>query len=357
MQAMSAPPTGGEHPAPHSGDALRQAIAVLREHGLLFAVPSLGAAGGVAPPSAPAAPAAAAPTLNTAAGGVALSAPAAASSSHQPPPPEEPWQEGGMIEGFGDIVSGVLDLSVVSDRRLEALLKAGGDEGETALLGMATMAQATIHDKWPGAADETDEEHELREAMDKGLNLSTGLGQRFQRAVRAARQRKDTTEFDDYKGTNQQKAEFRAQWVKRKYEEVTSKRVASRSWCQVDFSKVEYRPFDYILREQGGRHSVAAVRATTTLVKKAILMGPPFWKKHPLTERIEFAHMVQGFDTKFERAWHLFQEEVAVEGARQKALKDKKRALAIEDGNVRREEVQEEASKAPKTRKRAKVAS
>lgn len=97
-----------------------------------------------------------------------------------------------------------------------------------------------------------------------------------------------------------------------------------------------YRPYDYILREQGGADSPAAVAATATLVRKAILMGPPWWKRHPLTDRIEFANLVQGFETKFERSWSLFREELkktATDQDHRPALQDKQKARrpALED--------------------------
>ena len=163
-----------------------------------------------------------------------------------------------MLPDFDQIVASVFDLDTISDRNLEDLLRLGEDSGEMALLGMAQLAQSKVDDKLPGAPAETEEEVELRQAIEQGLNLNSALGQRFQRAVRAYRSRPDETgsdEFAAYKGSNQQKAEFRQQWLKKRYEEVASRRCASRSWCQVDFTKVEYRPYGYILREQGSRHN------------------------------------------------------------------------------------------------------
>ena len=49
------------------------------------------------------------------------------------------------------------------------------------------------------------------------------------------------------------------------------------------------------MKEQGGKNSEAARKATATLVKRCLQMGEPWFQVHPLTERVEFVNLEQGW--------------------------------------------------------------
>ena len=78
-----------------------------------------------------------------------------------------------------------------------------------------------------------------------------------------------------------------------------------------DFSKCTYRNVEYILKEQGGRDSEAARKATANLVKRCLQMGEPWFKVHPLTERVELVNLEQGWSDTLEKSWsqHVNQPE------------------------------------------------
>ena len=51
-----------------------------------------------------------------------------------------------------------------------------------------------------------------------------------------------------------------------------------------------------------------------------MVMGPPWWRIHPQTERMEFGIMATGWETLFKNAWEETKEEINGDGP--KALMD-----------------------------------
>lgn len=66
-------------------------------------------------------------------------------------------------------------------------------------------------------AAQTQEEQELAEAINNGVDLHSGLGQRFLRAVRAAKKSGDPT-FESYVGSRADKDDWRRRWAQDKYQ-------------------------------------------------------------------------------------------------------------------------------------------
>ena len=81
-----------------------------------------------------------------------------------------------------------------------------------------------------------------------------------------------------------------------------------KNFVHADFSKCTYRNVEYIFKEQGGKDSEAARKATATLVKRCLT----WFKVHPLTERVEFVNPEQGWSDTFEKSWsqHVNQQKV-----------------------------------------------
>lgn len=172
---------------------------------------------------------------------------------------------------------------------------------EKKFMGFAEQVQGA-HDKLTEESEESKEEKELKQALDDGMDLASGLGQRFTRMARAGRKKGDP-EFSDYCGSSEAKVAFRKRWLQKRYNEMQEKRVESQEWKKIDFTKASYRNAEYILNEHGGKHSLQARKATSNLIRKCLLLGPPYYQKHPLTDRVEFVNMVMGWKDEFSRSW------------------------------------------------------
>ena len=97
--------------------------------------------------------------------------------------------------------------------------------GEASMLKIAEE----VHDKAQELETVSPEELELKKAMEEGLDLTSALGQRFQRLARVAKKNGDA-EFEQYSGGHAAKAAFRARWVKNKYDTVVEKRMQRQEW-------------------------------------------------------------------------------------------------------------------------------
>ena len=70
----------------------------------------------------------------------------------------------------------------------------------------------------------------------------------------------------------------------------------------------------------GGWPCADAIAGAVCGASKCLVMGPPWWRIHPQTERMEFAIMETGWETLFKNAWEETKEEVNGDGP--KALMD-----------------------------------
>ena len=62
----------------------------------------------------------------------------------------------------------------------------------------------------------------------------------------------------------------------------------TQSWSRADLTSAEYEPFGAIVVRLGGRDDPEAVQGAIVGTSKCLLMGPPWWRRHPQTEMIEF---------------------------------------------------------------------
>lgn len=180
-----------------------------------------------------------------------------------------------------------------------------GTQVDAELFKLAT----TLTPKSMTEAPQTRDERELMQAAENGVDLDNGLGQRFLRAVHAAKKSGDPA-FQSYVGSRADKGEWRRRWANDKYKVIVEKKVKSETWKHLDFKRATYKVYDWILREQGGRESPATVRGTAMLIKRSLNMGEPFYRRSPWTDRIEFAHFEEGWEVNFEQCWTIFKEQV-----------------------------------------------
>ena len=89
---------------------------------------------------------------------------------------------------------------------------------------------------------------------------------------------------------------------------------------KIDFSKVKMRTFGKLVMDMGGWSCADAIAGAACGASKCLVMGPPWWRIHPQTERMEFAIMETGWETLFKNAWEETKEEINGDGP--KALMD-----------------------------------
>ena len=221
---------------------------------------------------------------------------------HSPPPGQATLGDDEVDDEAKGIMAGMQ-----IDADVESLLGKDGGSCDAELLQLAEKVEKQVEPSPAQSASGGASAKELEDAMESGLKLGSGLGQKFTREARLAK-KEGNPEFDDYCGSNKGQADVHAMRVMKKYHDVVEGRADTQEWKRIDWTQVTYRNPDFILAEQGGKHSGAAVRATATLVRKCPLMGQPWWEKHPLTDRIEFANLVIGFDSSFSKSWAQFRQ-------------------------------------------------
>lgn len=92
---------------------------------------------------------------------------------------------------------------------------------------------------------------------------------------------------------NKQKLEFRVRWAGAQFENIRKGRVFTEAFRRVDLSVGTYRPFQAIVREEGGKDDPEAVAAATRICVKCTQMGEPWVSYNKMSERLEFLYVVR----------------------------------------------------------------
>ena len=77
----------------------------------------------------------------------------------------------------------------------------------------------------------------------------------------------------------------------------------TQSWSRADLTSAEYEPFGAIVVRLGGRDDPEAVQGAIVGTSKCLLMGPPWWRRHPQTEMIEVIILRTSWQEAFKKEW------------------------------------------------------
>jgi hypothetical protein len=140
---------------------------------------------------------------------------------------------------------------------------------------------------------------------DEGVDVRSAAGQQF------ARKEGQTPAYKAM--STSEKANFRKEWAKGKYEELKVQRSKSRSWQRVDTSKGIYQPFSVIVKKEGNDN--AAVKAAVNYVAACQKMGGAWQKYNTMTQRVEWLYMKAGMEEIFTESWRLYEEATQKQAA------------------------------------------
>ena len=128
-----------------------------------------------------------------------------------------------------------------------------------------------------------------------------GLGQKFERSMSADERAK-------YKSLmTRDKAAFRTEWAKKKYEELTSKKEKVEEWKKIDITKGRYLSAAKVFLEEGGTST--DIEPVQKLITKCFKMGEPFIKFNSFTERWDILYIQHHMQEEFHRCWRLYETE------------------------------------------------
>ena len=162
--------------------------------------------------------------------------------------------------------------------------------------------------------DVTEAEKELKTIMEAGgLDLRSKWGLRFSRAA-------DGAKSPEYKGSRDDRAQFRADWVKVQFAKKQEIREKQTSYKKVNFKRGCYRPFSMIYKKQGGAEDNGAMQAAINICKACIKMGGEWLNYNKMSGRLEFFDLEVGWEKDFSEAWSLYERRVQDSGG----LADKK---------------------------------
>ena len=162
--------------------------------------------------------------------------------------------------------------------------------------------------------DATEAEKELKTIMEAGgLDLRSKWGLRFSRAA-------DGAKSPEYKGSRDDRAQFRADWVKVQFAKKQEIREKQTSYKKVNFKRGSYRPFSMIYKKQGGAEDPGAMQATLNICRACMKMGGEWLNYNKMSDRIEFFDLEVGWEKDFSEAWSLYERQVQDSGG----LADKK---------------------------------
>ena len=153
-----------------------------------------------------------------------------------------------------------------------------------------------------GNPQEEDILAQLKKASVDGIDMRSALGNRFSRA-------KDGAKDPDYNKLvgHKEKAEFRKEWAKKKYQSMSLEKVHSKSYQQVNTKDGTYRSFAWLVREEG--NDTDAFHRVKKYTFKCLAMGPPwtYWDK--MWERMEYLHFEHKFAETFTSSWAMYEKE------------------------------------------------
>lgn len=128
-----------------------------------------------------------------------------------------------------------------------------------------------------------------------------GLGQKFERSMSADERAK-------YKSlTTRDKAAFRTEWAKKKYEELIGKKEKVEEWKKIDITKGRYLSAAKVFLEEGGTST--DIEPVQKLITKCFKMGEPFIKFNSFTERWDILYIQHHMQEEFHRCWRLYETE------------------------------------------------
>ena len=161
-------------------------------------------------------------------------------------------------------------------------------------------------DSAPPSAELDDELKGMKDAMDAGnFDLRGALGQKWSKAKDASPSlAKDYAKVGrSYKAQR----EFRLRWLQCEYDSIIQKRSKTDSRRQLDEVKGLYKPFSVMVRDEG--QDDAAVKACLNIVDECLrrqaagkLAGgrKPWFRINPLSKRVEWLHLSEGYSDSFE---------------------------------------------------------
>ena len=132
----------------------------------------------------------------------------------------------------------------------------------------------------------------LQKALAEGkVPAQSALGNRFR------------AEVDMQGKTPAEIKKFRLEWASNLMSQLEAKKIASKEWKRVDTTRFIYRPFGALVQHLGGWGDVAAIRGAATGALQCLVMGPPYYKKHPQTGMLNFAIAELSWEETFTASW------------------------------------------------------
>jgi hypothetical protein len=141
----------------------------------------------------------------------------------------------------------------------------------------------------------------LQEQNETGLQTRSYLGQLF---------REQNGQNDAYRmlGSEQQQA-FRNDWVAKKYESFKKEKMFKQRWQRLDYEKAEYVNIGQLIIGEGGWNDRSAVIGAVRAAKRCMLLGYPWVRKDPQTQRTVYARLKLGWEESFEESWSAWTTE------------------------------------------------
>jgi len=172
--------------------------------------------------------------------------------------------------------------------------------------GLFAQEDATFRDLFKKSQQEQkdeldDEDREMLRIIEEGgLDLRSKWGLRFQRAAAGGKS-------EEYTGTRQERAQFRQDWIKAKFQKKQEIREKRTSYRRVDFKRGVYRPFSIIYKNQGGADDPGAYKAAINICMACCSMGGDWVRENKMSGRMEYFELEQGWARDFTEAWSLYE--------------------------------------------------
>jgi hypothetical protein len=195
--------------------------------------------------------------------------------------------------------------------------------------------------------DVTEAEKELKTLMEAGgLDLRSKWGLRFSRAA-------DGAKSPEYQGSRDDRAQFRADWVKAQFAKKQEIREKQTSYKKVNFKRGNYRPFSMIFKNQGGAEDPGAMRAAVNICRACIKMGGEWLNHNKMSGRLEFFDLEVGWEKDFSEAWSLYERRVQDSGGlADKEGEDSTKIKGDNEGDKSKEDEPKPKAKPTKGQKR-----
>ena len=92
------------------------------------------------------------------------------------------------------------------------------------------------------------------------------------------------------------KAKLRAEWAQELYAKYEKSREYAKSYEEVNKEWGVYLNYDAVVKAEGGRKGVAAVRGAQNYCKACTKLGGDWASKNSMTGRLEFLYMKKGYE-------------------------------------------------------------